>query len=150
MAKPCGNAGGDVPRSHEVGEVGEVVATSHEVVPPNCQGRPRVCLTRLERKLNTRNEETSEVEIVETSDVNLSEIEEKGLILKVYSKVLKQHIWIVAREDQTKDVAPDPTYTVDECRRLVSFKITPKELKKIHLVKEIFSGTVVKDDEDNC
>ena len=87
-------------------------------------------------------------EVVETSDVNLSEIEEKGLILKVYSKVLKQHIWIVAREGQTKDVAPEPAYTVDECRRLVSFKITPQQLKRIHLVKEIFAGEVVKDEED--
>ena len=87
-------------------------------------------------------------EVVEASDVNLSEIEEKGLILEVYSKVLKQHIWIVAREDQTKDVAPEPAYTVDECRRLVNLTITPKQLKKIHLVKEIFAGEVVKVEED--
>ena len=74
----------------------------------------------------------------------LKEFNSSNLAVKVYSEVLGREIWFVSNEKIRDKVATSEglaTYLPHELMHFVKIGATPEELKKIHMVKEIFPGS---------
>lgn len=63
---------------------------------------------------------------------------------KVYSELLGKEIWLLSDDGMLKEITGDvPAYLTGEIDYLVKHRLTRDEIRKINLVKEIFSGSKI-------
>ena len=77
--------------------------------------------------------------------MTLVEFTKKNLAIKVYSEVLGELVWMVSNEKLIHQVKDDGsvTYLPSELEYLLNLKATPDDIKKIHAIKESFSGSKI-------
>jgi len=69
---------------------------------------------------------------------------EKHFAIKIRSEILGKDIWLVSDEEMMKEI--DDTlvsYLPREIKHLVKLRATPEEVKKVHMIKEIFPGSKI-------
>jgi len=97
-------------------------------------------------KLN-KNSIPDNKQIEEISQYTLVELSKRDLAIQVFSEILDCEIWLCSNEEMAKKVKTDDpeavTYTVNELRHLLTLKVSPEEIKRIHDVKEIFDDSKI-------
>jgi hypothetical protein len=78
--------------------------------------------------------------------IPLKELSERNIAIKVNSRTLNEDIFIVSNEKTLELVADEGlvTYLPQELLHLTSVQTTPDEIKKIHMIKELFPGSRIK------
>ncbi|HEX3036724.1 MAG TPA: hypothetical protein VHT73_16660 [Thermodesulfobacteriota bacterium] len=88
------------------------------------------------------------------ASVRLSELARRDIALLIHSDVLGCEVWFCSNEKMVSQVKEDNpeavTYTVSEIRELIKLNPTPEELKSIHSVKSVFSGSKVHCESCDC
>lgn len=74
----------------------------------------------------------------------LSDFEKAGLILKVYSEVLQDHVYFISSEEAiTRNQLDAVAYTPKELQQMLG--MSPQEVQAAHMVKAIFHRARVKE-----
>lgn len=85
------------------------------------------------------------------SKMTLLELSKRDMAIEIYSEILGCNIWLCNDEEMASQIKRDDpraiTYTVDEIRRLLSLKVSPEEIKRIHDAKSVFEGSKIVDSE---
>ncbi len=88
-------------------------------------------------------------EIEGISRLTLFELSKRNIAVEVRSEILGCKIWLCSNQEMAKQVKTDDpegvTYTVDELRHLLTLKVSPEELKRIHNAKEVFVDSKIVD-----
>ncbi len=71
---------------------------------------------------------------------------------KIYSKILKDYLWIAATEEESQELVgegiTEVIYTQEETNKLMKDKVSKEGLKAIHKVKKAFSGSTIENIEN--
>ena len=69
--------------------------------------------------------------------------------IEIYSEILNENIWFCSDQEIADQVRRDDptctTYTIAEIMNLIKLKPDPEELRRIHSVKEVFTGSKLTD-----
>lgn len=80
--------------------------------------------------------------------IRLSEFERRDIAVEIYSEVLDVNLWLCSNDKiaaQIRKDAPEQVcYTADELRHLLNLNPSSRGLIKIHEVKNIFDGHLIK------
>ena len=76
--------------------------------------------------------------------MKLDEFGRAGLIVQVRSKVLDADVLFVSDNvpESKLEGRPEVIYRADELKRLARLPPDPEELRTVHMVKEIYGGTI--------
>lgn len=76
--------------------------------------------------------------------MTLDDFSEAGLAVRVYSRVLDQHIWLCSDAEMARIVEKEgeAAYLPSELEAIHREKLPSKDLKAVHEVKKAFNGTV--------
>ena len=96
--------------------------------------------------LNTIHTHEPPVSKDEVALMGLHEFAKHNLIIKVHSELLGKHICFVSNEVLRNEIADEDfvTYLPQELEHLIKVKATLDEIKKIHMIKELFPGSRVR------
>lgn len=102
-------------------------------------------------KFTTQNtlheDQASSPDLEEILHMKLSELEQNNTALQIRSEVLGSTFWICSDHEmriQIKEFDPGfVIYTCDEISELMKLNPNPRELRRIHLVKEIFRDSKI-------
>jgi len=90
-------------------------------------------------------------EIEGISRLTLFELSKRNIAVEVRSEILGCKIWLCSNEAMVKKVKTDDpeavTYTLDELRHLLTLKVSPEEIKRIHDAKSVFDGSKIIESE---
>ncbi|MDA2918730.1 hypothetical protein MYX76_04440 [Desulfobacterota bacterium AH_259_B03_O07] len=99
-------------------------------------------------KLN-KNSIPDSKQIEEISQYTLVELSKRNMALEIYSEILGCTIWLCSNEAMVKKIKTDDheavTYTIEEMRHLLTLKVSPEEIKRIHNAKCVFNGSKIVD-----
>ena len=99
-----------------------------------------------ESPLNLNYTRVSPMHRDEVASMELTEFAKRNLAIQVYSELLGQQMCFVSNQEIRKKVAKEglPTYLPHELEHLITVKATSDEIKKIHMIKELFPESIIR------
>ena len=81
---------------------------------------------------------------VELQQPNTHYTQGKHFATKIYSELLDKEIWFVSDEKAVKTIDDDlATFFPEEIEDLADRKLSPDEIRAIHMIKEVFPGSKI-------
>lgn len=76
--------------------------------------------------------------------LSLDELAQAGLVIRVHSTVLENEVLFVSDNVPDEAIHPQglPIYRAHELEKLAILRPAPRDLRRIHEVKEVFKGTI--------
>jgi len=97
-----------------------------------------------EQKNNSKN-------ILPISELTINEFAKRNLAIPLYSEILKEEIWFCSNESMVQKIKQDNPdavcYTASELLELIRLNPSRESLKKIHLSKSTFNGTLINNEK---
>ncbi|MCH7536117.1 MAG: hypothetical protein IH948_10335 [Bacteroidetes bacterium] len=91
----------------------------------------------------------SQLTIDDIQNIKLSDFAKLDCAIQIYSEFLGSEIWLCSNEEMVKEIKTDDheavTYTIEEMKHLLTLKVSPEEIRRIHYAKNVFNGSKIVD-----